>query len=780
MTTNIKPKKHAHGDNVQRRKDRSVSKEQVNMLNTELTEANVEKQRQKRKEQERQAQLEREEREEQARIAQLEKRAKENLERQERYEKQKAEDKKSRKAKAAENKANSKAANPNANNDNRQAAKKPAAKKNNNNNRDDFVVNDNYDYSQYSSKYAKDAEADEERRSSKQSKRRQKGAKSKLKQAFTKPQQQIVRDVVIGETITVNELSNRMAVKAAEVIKYLMNMGEMATINSVLSQETAAFVAEEMGHKVILRNDNDLELQLLSDASDENTNANATMFTRAPVVTIMGHVDHGKTSLLDYIRKTRVAHGEAGGITQHIGAYHVKTREGRDITFLDTPGHAAFTNMRARGAKVTDIVVLVVAADDGVMPQTIEAIQHARAAKVPIIVAVNKIDKPEANPERVRMELLQHQVVAEEFGGEDIFVNVSAKKGTNVDELLETIALQAEVLELKATRDTLATGVVIESFLDKGRGPVATVLVQNGTLRRGDIVLCGLEYGKIRAMRDDLGENVDEAGPSMPVEILGLSGVPSAGDEVTVVTDERKAREVANYRQGKFKEIKLARQAKAKLENLFAQSEENKASELNIVLKADVQGSVEAISDALYKLSTDEVKVNIIASGVGGISETDATLALASQAIIIGFNVRADATARAIIEREHIDLRYYSIIYQLIDEIRQAMSGLLAPEYRQEIIGIANVREVFQVPKFGKIAGCMVVEGIIKRNNPIRVLRDNVVIYEGSLESLRRFKDDASEVRAGNECGIGVKNYKDVRVGDQIEVYEEIRIERQI
>lgn len=630
-------------------------------------------------------------------------------------------------------------------------------------------IGDDEEYGSYSSMY-------DEHRGSKR--RSGKGQKSKIKQNFTKPTTPVTRDVIIGETITVAELSNRMAVKAADIVKYFMNLGEMVTINQILPQETAALVAEDMGHKVILRNDNELELELLNENSTQQ--AAGELRPRAPVVTIMGHVDHGKTSLLDYIRKTRVAAGEAGGITQHIGAYHVTLASGREITFLDTPGHAAFTNMRARGAKVTDIVILVVAADDGVMPQTVEAIQHARAAGVPIIVACNKIDKPEANPERVRQELLQHGVIAEEFGGNEIFVNVSAKQGINVEELLETIALQAEVLELQATDQGLATGVVIESFLDRGRGPVATVLIQNGTLRKGDIVLCGLEYGKVRAMRNELGQNLDSAGPSIPVEILGLSGVPSAGDEVTVVTDERKAREVSNYRQGKFKEIKLARQQKSKLENLFAAKDANKAVELNIVLKADVQGSVEAICDALNKLATDEVKVNILASGVGGISETDATLALASNAIIIGFNVRADATARSLIERENIDLRYYSIIYDLINEVKAAMSGMLEPEYRHTIIGLAEVRDVFRSPKFGAVAGCMVTEGVVKRNNPIRVLRDNVVIYEGELESLRRFKDDVAEVRNGTECGIGVRNYNDVRVGDQIEVYEVEKIQRTI
>ncbi|PHM62166.1 translation initiation factor IF-2 [Xenorhabdus ishibashii] len=598
---------------------------------------------------------------------------------------------------------------------------------------------------------------------------------STLQQSFTKPVVAVNRDVVIGETITVAELANKMAVKGAQVIKTMMNMGAMVTINQVIDQETAQLVAEEMGHKVILRRENELEEALMSDRDTGETQAEA----RAPVVTIMGHVDHGKTSLLDYIRSTKVASGEAGGITQHIGAYHVKTEKGM-ITFLDTPGHAAFTSMRARGAKATDIVVLVVAADDGVMPQTIEAIQHAKAANVPVVVAVNKIDKPEADPDRVKNELSQYGIIPEEWGGENQFINVSAKAGIGIDELLEAILLQSEVLELKAVRTGMANGVVIESFLDKGRGPVATILVQSGTLNKGDIVLCGFEYGRIRAMRNELGREVTSAGPSIPVEILGLSNVPSAGDEATVVRDEKKAREVALYRQGKFREVKLARQHKAKLENIFANLEEGKVSELNIVLKTDVQGTCEAISDSLLKLSTDEVKVKIIGSGVGGITETDATLAAASEAIILGFNVRADASARRIIENESLDLRYYSVIYNLIDEIKQAMSGMLAPEYKQQIMGLAEVRDVFKSPKFGAIAGCMVTEGTIKRNNPIRVLRDNVVIYEGELESLRRFKDDVNEVRNGMECGIGVKNYNDVRVGDMIEVFEVIEIKRSI
>lgn len=581
-------------------------------------------------------------------------------------------------------------------------------------------------------------------------------------------------DVVIGETIVVSELANKMSVKATEVIKTMMKMGAMATINQVIDQETAQLVAEEMGHKVILRKENELEEAILSDR-DDTTEA----VSRAPVVTIMGHVDHGKTSTLDYIRRSRVASGEAGGITQHIGAYHVQTDNGM-ITFLDTPGHAAFTSMRARGAQATDIVVLVVAADDGVMPQTIEAIQHAKAAEVPLIVAVNKIDKEGANPDNVKNELAQHDVIPEEWGGDNMFVHISAKEGINIEGLLEAILLQSEVLELKAVTDGMASGVVVESRLDKGRGPVATVLVQAGTLRKGDIVLCGQEYGRVRAMRDENGKEIETAGPSIPVEILGLSGVPASGDEATVVRDERKAREVANYRQGKFRDVKLARQQKSKLENMFSNMEAGEVAELNVVLKADVQGSVEAIADSLRKLSTDEVKVNIVGTGVGGITETDAVLAAASNAIILGFNVRADASARRTVENEHLDLRYYSIIYQLIDEVKQAMSGMLAPEFKQEIIGLAEVRDVFKSPKLGAIAGCMVTEGVIKRSNPIRVLRDNVVIYEGELESLRRFKDDVQEVRNGYECGIGVKNYNDVRAGDQIEVFEIVEVKRSL
>lgn len=608
--------------------------------------------------------------------------------------------------------------------------------------------------------------------------RRRKGGKMRapqtLQHGFNKPAAPVVKDVKIPETITVGDLANRMSVKASELIKTMMKMGEMVTINQVLDQETASLVVEELGHTPITVKDNALEESVLSDREEAGE-----LTPRAPVVTVMGHVDHGKTSLLDYIRKAKVADGEAGGITQHIGAYHVDTGHGM-ITFLDTPGHAAFTSMRARGAGATDVVILVVAADDGVMPQTIEAVQHAKAAGVPLVVAVNKIDKPEADPDRVKNELSQHDVVSEEWGGDTQFVHVSAKSGENIDALLEAILLQAELLDLQADHNGMAQGIVIESRLDKGRGPVATVLVQSGTLNRGDIVLCGLEYGRIRAMRDELGRDIQSAGPSMPAEILGLSGVPQAGDEVTVVKDERKAREVSNYRQGKYRDVKLARQQKAKLENMFSNMQEGDVSELNIVLKSDVQGSLEAISDSLLKLSTDEVKVNIVGSGVGGITETDVTLAGASNAIVIGFNVRADASARKAVESEAIELRYYSVIYDLIDEIKQAMTGMLSPEFKQEIIGLAEVRDVFKSPKLGAIAGCMVTEGIVKRSAPIRVLRENVVIYEGELESLRRFKDDVQEVRNGMECGIGVKNYNDVKVGDQIEVFETVQVERSL
>ena len=590
---------------------------------------------------------------------------------------------------------------------------------------------------------------------------------------FEKPVAPVSREVRIPETITVGELAQKMSVKAGELIKIMMKLGSMVTINQVLDQETAALVAEEMGHQYILIKENDLEAQVMAEADEDAGN----IIQRAPVVTIMGHVDHGKTSLLDYIRKTKVVAGEAGGITQHIGAYRVQTPKGT-ITFLDTPGHAAFTAMRARGADATDIVILVVAADDGVMPQTIEAIQHANAAKVPLIVAVNKMDKPDADPERVKSELSQHGVIAEEWGGENLFAYVSAKSGEGIDDLLDKVLIQAEVLELTAPSTGMGRGVVIESRLDRGRGSVATVLVQSGVVKKGDIMLAGMEYGRIRAMLDENGNELKEAGASTPVEILGLSGTPNAGDEVVIVENERKAREIANFRQGKFKEIKIARQQKAKLENLFSNTGDGEVHTVNLMIKADVQGSVEALSDSLLKLATDEVKVNIIASGIGGITESDVQLAIASEAIIIAFNVRADANAKKLAENEGVDLRYYSIIYEAIDQVKAAMQGMLSPEVREDIIGLAEVREVFRSSKFGTVAGCIVEDGVLKRNNPIRVLRNNVVIYEGALESLRRFKDDVSEVRAGTECGLGVKNYNDVRIGDQIECYERVSIER--
>ncbi len=591
---------------------------------------------------------------------------------------------------------------------------------------------------------------------------------------FARPVGPVVKEVSIPETITVAELASRMSVKAAEVIKTMMKMGTLVTINQVIDQETASIVVAEMGHTPKLTREDALEDELTKAGAHEGEK-----MSRSPVVTVMGHVDHGKTSLLDYIRRAKVAVGEAGGITQHIGAYHVETEKG-SITFLDTPGHEAFTAMRARGAKATDLVVLVVAADDGVMPQTKEAIVHARAGNVPIIVALNKIDKPEADPERVKNELVTHGVVPEEWGGDCMFVPVSAKTGKGVDDLLDAILLLSEVLELKAVREAPARGVVIESRLDKGRGPIATVLVQHGTLRRGDIILAGQEFGRVRAMLNEAGKPVNEAGPSTPVEILGLSAAPKAGEEAVVVPDERKAREIALFRQGKFRDVKLARQQSAKLENIFLQMEDGKVATVNIVLKADVQGSLEALSDSLTKLSTPEVRVKIIAGGVGGITESDANLAVASSAIVIGFNVRADSAARRLIEEEGIDLHYYSVIYDVIDEVKSAMTGMLKPEFKEIIVGLAQVRDVFRSPKFGAVAGCMVIEGTVKRNNSIRVLRDNVVIYVGELESLRRFKDDVSEVKNGVECGIAVKNYNDVQVGDQIEVYERQQVKRQI
>ncbi len=587
---------------------------------------------------------------------------------------------------------------------------------------------------------------------------------------FAKPTAPVVREVILPETISVSDLAQKMSVKATEVIKTFLKMGLMVTINQVIDQETAALAVEEMGHTYKLLRENALEEDLTAEGGGGEA------LPRPPVVTIMGHVDHGKTSLLDYIRRTRVAAGEAGGITQHIGAYHVKTPKGV-ITFLDTPGHAAFTAMRARGAKATDVVVLVVAADDGVMPQTQEAIQHARAAGVPLVVAVNKMDKVGADPDRVKSELSVQGVISEEWGGETLFAYVSAKSGSGIDELLDKILVQAEVLELKAPVDGSAKGVVIESRLDKGRGPVATVLVQNGTLRKGDMVLSGVEYGRVRAMLNEKGQAVSEAGPSIPVEILGLSGTPKAGDEVIAVADERKAREIALFRQGKLREEQSKKPA-ISLDDISKQFEAGQVDVVNVVLKADVQGSAEAIVDALTRLSTDEVRVKIIASGVGGINESDVNLARNAKAIIIGFNVRADSVARKLAEEEGLKLHYYSIIYELIDHIKQAMVGMLKPEFKEEIIGLADVRQVFRSPKFGVVAGCMVVDGVVRRNNPIRVLRNNVVIFEGALDSLRRFKEDASEVRAGMECGMGVKNYNDIHEGDHIEVFERVQVER--
>ncbi|MFH6566809.1 MULTISPECIES: translation initiation factor IF-2 [Pseudomonas] len=602
--------------------------------------------------------------------------------------------------------------------------------------------------------------------------------KGKLKKrnahGFQSPTGPVVRDVQIGETITVGDLAAQMSVKAAEVIKFMFKLGTPATINQVLDQETAQLVAEELGHKVTLVSDNALE-----DSLAESLKFEGESFSRAPVVTVMGHVDHGKTSLLDYIRRAKVAAGEAGGITQHIGAYHVETERGM-VTFLDTPGHAAFTAMRARGAKATDIVILVVAADDGVMPQTIEAVQHAKAAGVPLVVAVNKIDKPGADLDRIRSELSVHGVTSEEWGGDTPFVSVSAKMGTGVDELLEAVLLQAEVLELKATPSAPGRGVVVESRLDKGRGPVATVLVQDGTLRQGDMVLVGSNYGRIRAMLDENGKSIKEAGPSIPVEILGLDGTPDAGDEMSVMTDEKKAREVALFRQGKFREVKLARAHAGKLENIFENMGQEEKKTLNIVLKSDVRGSLEALQGALGGLGNDEVQVRVVGGGVGGITESDANLALASNAVLFGFNVRADAGARKIVEQEGLDMRYYNVIYDIIEDVKKALTGMLGSDVRENILGIAEVRDVFRSPKFGAVAGCMVLEGVVHRNRPIRVLREDIVIYEGELESLRRFKDDMSEVRAGMECGIGVKSYNDVKVGDKIEVFEKVQVARSL
>ena len=598
--------------------------------------------------------------------------------------------------------------------------------------------------------------------------RGRRGEKHEERTAVATPVEPIVRDVVVPETITVAELAHKMAVKASEVIKVLMKMGQMVTINQMLDQDTAIIIAEEMGHKATAAKLDDPEA-LLAAAGVETSEAPEE--PRPPVVTIMGHVDHGKTSLLDYIRRTKVAAGEAGGITQHIGAYHVETPRGI-VTFLDTPGHEAFTAMRARGAKATDIVILVVAADDGVMPQTKEAIAHARAAGVPLVVALNKIDKPEANPDRVKQELVANQVVPEEYGGDSPFVPVSAKTGQGIDELLENVLLQAEVLELTAPKDAPAKGLIIESRLDKGRGPVATVLVQSGTLKRGDVVLAGAAFGRVRAMLDEKGKSVPEAGPSIPVEIQGLSDVPAAGDELMVLGDERKAREIALYRQGKFRDTKLAKQQAAKLENMFEQMGEGEVRTLPLIIKADVQGSQEALVHALTKLSTDEVKVQVVHAAVGGISESDVGLASASKAVIIGFNVRADQQARKLAEANGIDIRYYNIIYDAVDEVKAALSGMLAPEQREQVLGLVEIRQIFRVPKVGSVAGCMVLDGLVKRGAQARLLREHVVIWTGELSSLKRFKDDVREVKAGFECGLSLKGYDDIKEGDQLEIFE--------
>ncbi|MBU6285104.1 MAG: translation initiation factor IF-2 [Betaproteobacteria bacterium] len=576
----------------------------------------------------------------------------------------------------------------------------------------------------------------------------------------------VAREIHVAETITVADLAHKMSVKAAEVIKHLMKLGQMVTINQVLDQETAMIVVEEMGHKAFAAKLDDPEALL-----EEVPSQDAVLLPRPPVVTVMGHVDHGKTSLLDYIRRAKVAAGEAGGITQHIGAYHVTTDRGV-ITFLDTPGHEAFTAMRARGAKATDIVILVVAADDGVMPQTVEAIAHAKAAKVPLVVAMNKMDKPEANPDRVKQELVGHEVVPEDYGGESPFIGVSAKTGDGIDELLENVLLQAEVLELTAPKDAPAKGLVIEARLDRGRGPVATVLVQSGTLRKGDVVLAGSSWGRVRAMLDENGRSIDAAGPSIPVEIQGLQEVPSAGEEVLSIADERKAREIALFRQGKFRDVKLAKQQAAKLENIFDAMTEGETKTLTLIIKSDVQGSQEALVHAMQKLSTDEIKVQVVHAQVGGITESDINLAMASNAVVIGFNVRADQQAKRVAEGNGVDIRYYNIIYDAVDEIKAAMAGMLSPDRKEEIIGLVEIRQVFRVSKVGNVAGCMVLEGLVRRGARIRLLRDSVVLFTGELDSLKRFKDDVREVKEGFECGLSVKNYDDIKEGDQLEVFE--------
>jgi translation initiation factor IF-2 len=590
--------------------------------------------------------------------------------------------------------------------------------------------------------------------------------------AFNAPTEPIVHEVLVPETITVADLAHKMAVKAGEVIKVLMKMGMMVTINQVLDQETAIILVEEMGHIAKAAAANDPETFL-----DDADHAEAIQEARPPVVTVMGHVDHGKTSLLDYIRRSRVASGEAGGITQHIGAYHVETPRGM-VTFLDTPGHEAFTAMRARGAKATDVVILVVAADDGVMPQTIEAVHHAKAAGVPLVVAVNKIDKPEANSERVKQELVAEEVVPEDWGGDVMFVEVSAKTGQGIDNLLEAVLLQAEILELKAPKNTPAKGLVIEGRLDKGRGPVSSILVQSGTLKRGDMILAGSAFGRVRAMLDEAGNDIKEAGPSIPVEILGLSDVPNAGEEVIVLNDERKAREIALFRQGKFRDVKLAKQQASKLENMFDQMAEGEVKTLGLIIKSDVQGSYEALSTSLQKLSTAEVKVNIIHTGVGAVTESDVNLAVASKAVLIGFNVRADAGARKLIESSGVDVRYYNIIYEAVDEIKAALGGMLSPEKKESATGLVEIREVFRISKVGAIAGCYVLDGVIKRNSKVRVLRDDVVIHTGELDSLKRFKDDVKEVKSNFECGLSLKNFNDIEVGDMLEVFEVVEVAR--
>ncbi len=605
--------------------------------------------------------------------------------------------------------------------------------------------------------------------------------KAMNKQEFVRPTERIIHEVEIPEEILVSELAQQMSVKANVVVKELMKMGVMATINQPVDQDTALLVVEELGHKYKLVSEESSEEEVISELTSllESNDGEVQEQSRPPVVTVMGHVDHGKTSLLDYIRESRVASGEAGGITQHIGAYHVETDMGV-ISFLDTPGHAAFTAMRARGAECTDIVILVVAADDGVMPQTIEAIQHAKAAEVPLVVAVNKIDKEAADPERVKNELVAQEVIPEDWGGDTQFIHVSAHTGEGIDKLLEAVSLQAEVLELTAPVDAPAKGIVIESRVDKGRGNVASILVQQGTLRNGDVILAGLNIGRVRNMTDERGELVSEAGPSIPVEILGLDGSPNAGDEVLAVGDERKAREVAETRRSKEREARISRQQKASLDNLFASFDQEEVKTLNVIVKADVRGSSEAIITALQEIGNEEVAVNIVSSGVGAISDADVNLATATSAVIFGFNVRAEATARSAAERESIEIRYYSVIYNMLDDVKDALSGMLAPEKREEILGTAEVRDIFKSPKFGVVAGCMVVEGTLLRNKPVRVLRENVVIHEGDLDSLRRFKDDVNEVRSGTECGIGVKDYTDIKVGDKIEVFDIKEIARSL